>query len=58
MAIHFLIDEQINPRVAEALRQNGVTATSIHELGLANQKFQDTSVLELAIQREETLLTT
>jgi predicted nuclease of predicted toxin-antitoxin system len=56
MCLH-LVDEQINPRVAEALRRNGVTATSIHDLGLANQKFEDTSVLELAVQRQETLLT-
>ena len=57
MAISFLLDEQVNPRVAVALRNNGVSAISIHDLGLANQKFEDTSLLELAVQRQETLLT-
>lgn len=56
MAIKFLIDEQVNPRVASALRDNHVIATSIHELGLSNQGFQDEALLELAIEREETLL--
>lgn len=52
-----MLDEQINPRIAEALRRNGVTAISIHELGLSNQGYQDTALLELAVQREETLVT-
>ena len=57
MAIKFLIDEQINPRVAPALRAKGTEAVSIHELGLNNQKFKDTPVLELATSRGETVLT-
>lgn len=57
MAIQYLIDEQINPRVAHELRKNDVEAVSIHELGLSNQKFQDIQILDLALEREETLLT-
>jgi hypothetical protein len=55
--IKFLVDEQINPRVAIALREKGVDVTSIHALGLNNQKFDDIPVLELATNRGETVLT-
>lgn len=49
MAIRFLIDEQINPRVAQALRDKGLAATSIHDLGRASQGVKDVPILELAI---------
>jgi hypothetical protein len=55
--IKFLIDEQINTRVASALRAKGVEAISVHELGLGNQGYKDEPLLELATSREETLLT-
>jgi hypothetical protein len=57
VAIKFLVDEQINPRVAPALRVKGLEAVSLHELGLNNQNFKDTPVLELAVSRGETVLT-
>ena len=57
VAIKFLVDEQINPRVASALRASGIEAESLHELGLNNQNFKDTPVLELAVSRGETVLT-
>lgn len=57
MALKFLIDEQIDVRVAPALRDKGVEAVSLHELGLGNQSYKDTSILELAISRGETVLT-
>ena len=56
VAIKFLVDEQINPRVARALRDKGVEAVSVHEIGLANQGYHDEPLLELAVSREETLL--
>ena len=55
--IKFLIDEQINPRVAQALRDKGVDAQSIHDIGLANRGYQDEPLLGLAVSREATLLT-
>lgn len=57
MPLKILIDEQINVRVAPALRAKGVEAVSIHELGLNNQNFKDTPILELATSRGETVLT-
>lgn len=57
MAIKFLVDEQINPRVTDELRKNGIDAVSIHHLGLSNQNFQDIDILELAVEHERTLLT-
>lgn len=50
MPIKFLVDEQINPKVAIALRDKNVEATSIHELGLSNQGFQDEALLRLATE--------
>jgi hypothetical protein len=57
LALAFLVDEHVNPRVIQALHDNGVTAISVHDLGLANQGFQDDSLLALAVERHETLLT-
>lgn len=57
MVIKFLVDEQINTRVAPALREKGLEAVSIHELGLANQSVKDIPILELATSRGETVLT-
>lgn len=47
----------MNPRVASELQRGGLLAVSIHDLGLSNQRFQDASLLTLAISRQETLLT-
>lgn len=47
----------MTPYIALALRNNGIKAISIHELGLANQGFRDDPLMELAVSREETLLT-
>lgn len=57
MLVKILVDEQIDVRVAPAIRAKGVQATSIHELGLNNQNFKDTPLLELATDRGETVLT-
>lgn len=57
MVLKFLVDEQINPRVARALREKGVQAISVHEIGLAHQGYKDEPLLELATSRQETLLT-
>jgi hypothetical protein len=57
MPLKLLVDEQVNPRVAKALRDKGVTAIYIHDLGLAGTGLADEPLLELAISREETLLT-
>ncbi|MDQ7027943.1 MAG: DUF5615 family PIN-like protein [Anaerolineae bacterium] len=57
MVIKFLIDEQINVRVAPELRAKGLEAVSVHELGLGNQSYKDAPLLELATSRGETILT-
>jgi len=55
--LKLLVDEQVNPRVAKALRDKGIIAISVHDLGLAGTGFADEPLLELAVSREETLLT-
>ncbi len=56
MPIKFLVDEQINTQVAPALRAKGLEAVSVQELGLANQGYTDTYLLEIATERGETIL--
>ena len=53
----FLIDEQLSTRIAAALREKGIEATSVHGLGRAHQGFSDEDLLELATSRQETLVT-
>jgi hypothetical protein len=48
MSLTFLLDEDISYRVAEGLRQRGVDAISVHELGRANRSLSDDDQLTFA----------
>lgn len=48
MSLAFLLDEDMSHRVAEGLRQRGIDAVSVHELGRANAAISDDEQLVAA----------
>lgn len=57
MSLSFLLDEDMSYRVAEGLRQRGVDAISVHEVGRANRQVSDAEQLEFAAQQGRVLVT-
>ena len=57
MSLIFLLDEDMSYRVAEGLRQRGVDAISVHEVGRANRQVSDADQLEFATQQGRVLVT-
>ncbi len=57
MSLSFLLDEDMSYRVAEGLRQRGVAATSVHEVGRANRQVSDEGQLSLAAAEGRVLVT-
>ena len=57
MSLTFLLDEDLSYRVAEGMRQRGVDALSVHEVGRANRKVSDAEQLEYATQQGRVLVT-
>lgn len=57
MSLTFLLDEDVSYRVAEGLRQRGVDATSVHEVGRANRRVSDAEQLEFATGQGRVLVT-
>jgi hypothetical protein len=53
--IHLYLDENITPKVAAQLRRRGISATSVHELGLTGDS--DANHLERAIAMQWVLVT-
>ncbi len=48
MSLAFLLDEDVSHRVAEALRQRGVDAVPVHEVGRAKSRVSDEDQLIFA----------
>lgn len=57
MSLSFLLDEDISYRVAEALRQRGVDAVSVYELGRGNRRIPDDEQLTFAADQGHVLVT-
>jgi predicted nuclease of predicted toxin-antitoxin system len=57
VSLTFLLDEDMSPRVAAGLRQRGVDAVSVHELGRANAAVSDEAQLEAAAAAGRVLVT-
>jgi predicted nuclease of predicted toxin-antitoxin system len=57
MGLTFLFDEDISYRVAEGLRQRGIDAVSVHELGRANTRVSDEDQLIFAAREGRVLVT-
>lgn len=57
MSLAFLLDEDISYTVAEGLRQRGVDAVSVHELGRANKRISDEDQLSYATTDGRALVT-
>jgi predicted nuclease of predicted toxin-antitoxin system len=53
----FLLDEDVSYRVAEGLRQRGIDAVSVHELGRANRAVADLDQLSFATETGRVLVT-
>lgn len=57
MSIRFLLDEDISPRVAVGLRERGVDALAVHELGRAGRAISDEDQLLFATAEGRVLVT-
>ncbi|MBI4494890.1 MAG: DUF5615 family PIN-like protein [Chloroflexi bacterium] len=57
MSLAFLLDEDISFRVAEGLRQRGVDAISVQEVGRANRHLSDEDQLVFAVSAGRVLVT-
>ncbi len=57
MSLAFLLDEDMSHRVAVGLRQRGIDAVSVHELGRANAAVPDEAQLETATVAGRVLVT-
>ncbi len=57
MSLAFLLDEDVSYRVAEGLRQRGVDAVSVHEMGRANSRVFDEDQLVFATSAGRALFT-
>lgn len=57
MSLAFLLDEDMSHRVAVGLRQRGIDAVSVHELGRANAAVPDEAQLEIATVAGRVLVT-
>lgn len=57
MTLALLLDEDISYRVAEGLRQRGVDAVSVYEVGRANKGLSDEEQLAFATQEGRVLVT-
>lgn len=57
MSLAFLLDEDVSYRVAEGLRQRGVDAVSVHEMGRANSRVSDEDQLTFATSAGRVLVT-
>jgi len=57
LSIRLFTDEDVDPRLAVALRQLGHDAMSCHETGRSNQKIPDHEQLAFATQEGRTILT-
>jgi predicted nuclease of predicted toxin-antitoxin system len=57
VSLRFLLDEDLSYRVAEGLRQRGVDAISVHEVGRASQRTPDIEQLEYAATDGRVLVT-
>ncbi len=56
MSLTFLLDEDISYTVAAGLRQRGVDAISVHEVGRANKRISDEDQLSYAAADERVLV--
>jgi predicted nuclease of predicted toxin-antitoxin system len=57
LSLRFLLDEDLSPKVAEAVRARGVDAVSVHEVGRANLRLPDVEQLRYAAEQERVLVT-
>jgi predicted nuclease of predicted toxin-antitoxin system len=57
VSLAFLLDEDISYRVAEGLRQRGVDAVSVHEVGRAGKALSDEDQLAFAARDGRVLVT-
>ncbi|MBI3966692.1 MAG: DUF5615 family PIN-like protein [Chloroflexi bacterium] len=57
MSLAFLLDEDLSFRVAEGLRQRGVDAVSVHEIGRANRRIPDEEQLTYATTQGRAIVT-
>jgi predicted nuclease of predicted toxin-antitoxin system len=57
VSLSFLLDEDLSYRVAEGLRQRGVEAVSVHEIGRGNKRILDEDQLAYATARGRVLVT-
>lgn len=57
MKLKFLIDEDISHRVADGLRQRGIDALSVHEIGRAGRAVTDEDQLLFAAGEGRVLVT-
>ncbi len=57
MSLSFLLDEAVSYRVAEGLRQRGVDAISVREVGRANSRISDEDQLDFAASAGRVLVT-
>jgi predicted nuclease of predicted toxin-antitoxin system len=57
VSLTFLLDEDISYRVAEGLRQRGIDAVSVYELGRANRSVSDLDQLSFATQAGRVMVT-
>ena len=57
MRLGYLLDEDISHRVATGLRQRGIDAVSVHEIGRANLEIPDEDQLAFATQQGRVLVT-
>jgi len=57
VSLRYLLDEDLNYRVAEGLRQASTDAVSVHEIGRANQGIADEDQLAHAASEGRVLVT-
>lgn len=57
MSLAFFLDEDMSYRVAEGLRQRGIDAVSVYEVGRANRRLSDEEQLAFAAGEGRVLVT-
>lgn len=57
MSLRFLLDEDVSHRVAQGLRQRGIDAVSVHEIGRGNRRLPDEEQLIYAAKDGRVLVT-